>query len=710
MTAVLLPAQTHDIASFTTSSTASKICLFVAGVLSGIILIHATASLPPPPPSSAMSASSIPPPATPASSSATSKPRTQRPASASSSLEASSYTRRRGNSRVASDPGPPENDGEEEDSRDVSWSAAARGGTSAPTQQQVTPFSAGIDWDGHEGRGRQGRSSPGGIPAGSSSSDAEYTSDDEVREEDVDGNVTEQTDDTERLLQLLSAISEEQAEKDGFVHRSITCNHCGKSPIRGFRFKCANCVDYDVCEACEALEVHLKTHVFVKIRIPIPPLMNARSALFPVIYPGEDFTNEHIEYNAAELQKRTQFDVIELDAFHEQFLSLSNSDEGGIDRVTFERCLGPLGLEKNLIVERLFCFFDRNRDDVISFEELVMGLSVLCKGDLDERMKWAFRGYDLNDDGRISREELHRMFKAYFHLSMELVRDVVKTMEEGMMESFDDEAAKPVSAAFAGPSGPYTGTVANSSSDEDDGGGEHADPEAAAAASAARAKRRQLRRAKRVAEDGYDILANFAVGGSSNAHVGANRRTSGASTSSSVFSPPYPSALLIPPNNRSDRHSSGPAPPPPPPLSPSAAGSSPSPLSSSSATRPVRRLNLRRSLPHLSTSSPLRASLDPSSPQHHLFAHHLPSPSTVAAPPHSAIEEQWPIMEAMSQDAIEEMVDKVFESAGKEDAVRRYHEHGTLEEKDGLDFEDFVRVVEVDSNILAWFEALGSVF
>ncbi|KAJ3163281.1 hypothetical protein HDU88_006379 [Geranomyces variabilis] len=660
-----------------------------------------------------MSASSVPPLTTPASSSATSKPRTQRPASASSSLETSSHTRRRENSRVVSDPSPPENDGEEEDDRGASWSAATRGGTSAAAQQQDSPFSVGLDWDGYEGRSREGHRGVGVDIPGNSSSDADYTSDEEPRDEDVNGSVTEQTDDTERLLQLLSAISEEQAEKDGFVHRSITCNHCGKSPIRGFRFKCANCVDYDVCEACEALEVHLKTHVFVKIRIPIPPLMNARNALFPVIYPGEDFTTEHIEYNAAELQKRSQFDIIELDAFHEQFLSLSNPEEGGIDRVTFERCLGPLGLEKNLIVERLFCFFDRNRDDVISFEEFVMGLSVLCKGGLDERMKWAFRGYDLNDDGRISREELHRMFKAYFHLSMELVRDVVKTMEEGMMESFDDEAAKPVSAAFAGPSGPYTGTIAHSSSDEDDGGGEYADPEAAAAASAARAKRRQLRRAKRVAEDGYDILANFASGqavsSSSNAHAGANRRTSGVSTSSSVFSPPYPSALLIPPSNRGDRHSSGPA-LPPPPLSPSAAGSSPSPLSSSSSTRPARRLNLRRSLPHLSTSSPLRASLDPSSPQHHLFAHHLPSPSTAAAPPHSAIEEQWPIMEAMSQDAIEEMVDKVFESAGKEDAVRRYHEHGPLEEEDGLDFEDFVRVVEIDSNLLAWFEALGSVF
>ncbi|TPX53871.1 hypothetical protein PhCBS80983_g06116 [Powellomyces hirtus] len=512
-------------------------------------------------------------------------------------------------------------------------------------------------------------------------SELDYTSDEDLRDDPDDG-LMEQPDETEKLLELLSSIAEEQAQKEGYVHRSITCNHCGVSPIRGFRFKCANCVDYDVCEACEALDVHLKTHVFVKIRIPIPPLMNARSALFPVIYPGEDFTNEVVEYDAVELQKKSHFDVVELDAFHEQFLSLSNIEEGGIDRETFEHCLGPLGVEKNLIVERIFKFFDRNSDDIIDFEELVMGLSVLCKGGLDERMKWAFKGYDLNEDGFISRDELHRMFKAYFHLSMELVRDVVKTMEEGMMESFDDEAAKPVSAAFAGPSGPYTGDVGASSSDE----GEDDDADLA---NPSRSKR-ILKHAKRATEDGYDILSNFASGGGSSAGPCGiptrPRRGSSAETSPSyaaMTQSQVPNLLISPQSSHNQPPSSS--------------------LSShnTSTTRPIRRLNLRRSLPHLSTSSPLRMSLNPSSPQ----AFGLPSPT-----PASAIEEQWPIMEAMSQDAIEEMVDKVFEMAGKSESNRQYHQHQRLEQDDGLTYEDFAAVVELDSNLLAWFEALGSVF
>lgn len=108
-------------------------------------------------------------------------------------------------------------------------------------------------------------------------------------------------------------------------------------------------------------------------------------------------------------------------------------------------------MEKNLIIERLFRFFDQSHDGIINFEELVCGLSILCKGSLDERIKHTFIGYDLDEDNKLSRSELKKMLTAYFRLSMNLVRDVVKIMEEGIMENFDDEASKPVSSVFAAP-------------------------------------------------------------------------------------------------------------------------------------------------------------------------------------------------------------------------------------------------------------------
>jgi next-to-BRCA1 protein 1 len=53
------------------------------------------------------------------------------------------------------------------------------------------------------------------------------------------------------------------------VHLNITCDGCNASPIVGVRYKCANCPNFDLCEACEARgDKHDATHVFLKINRP----------------------------------------------------------------------------------------------------------------------------------------------------------------------------------------------------------------------------------------------------------------------------------------------------------------------------------------------------------------------------------------------------------------------------------------------------------
>ena len=43
----------------------------------------------------------------------------------------------------------------------------------------------------------------------------------------------------------------------GPVHQGITCDGCSKV-LRGKRFKCVNCDDYDLCASCEEKGCHVE--------------------------------------------------------------------------------------------------------------------------------------------------------------------------------------------------------------------------------------------------------------------------------------------------------------------------------------------------------------------------------------------------------------------------------------------------------------------
>jgi len=51
------------------------------------------------------------------------------------------------------------------------------------------------------------------------------------------------------------------------VHHGITCDGCQQSPITGIRFKCRTCPDFDLCEACEAKNLHPADHPLVKFKV-----------------------------------------------------------------------------------------------------------------------------------------------------------------------------------------------------------------------------------------------------------------------------------------------------------------------------------------------------------------------------------------------------------------------------------------------------------
>lgn len=265
----------------------------------------------------------------------------------------------------------------------------------------------------------------------------------------------------QNIVQLLFRVSEDATRRNAYVHRGCLCNSCGIVPIRGIRYRCANCADYDLCENCESQGVHSKAHIFYKIKVPAPAF--GPRHIQPVWYTGDPSGQDaqlpkHI---STKLSRETGFERPELDAYWEQWTYMANTDwrddpddiRLAMDRKTFERCLVPSGgyrlAAPSLIFDRMFAFYDTNKDDLISFSEFLHGIAYRKKKD---KWKKIFEGYDIDGDGYVDRKDFLRIFRSYYVLYRQMHRDMLEGMEDQQMGTNEAHrlvsGRQPLSSAF----------------------------------------------------------------------------------------------------------------------------------------------------------------------------------------------------------------------------------------------------------------------
>ncbi|RLN89280.1 hypothetical protein BBJ28_00013490, partial [Nothophytophthora sp. Chile5] len=61
------------------------------------------------------------------------------------------------------------------------------------------------------------------------------------------------------------AIAECAVAEVTMKHASVRCDGCNQSPLRGFRFKCFSCSNYDLCTTCYMNQTHNTDHAFVRL-------------------------------------------------------------------------------------------------------------------------------------------------------------------------------------------------------------------------------------------------------------------------------------------------------------------------------------------------------------------------------------------------------------------------------------------------------------
>lgn len=68
------------------------------------------------------------------------------------------------------------------------------------------------------------------------------------------------------------------------------------------------------------------------------------------------------------------------------------------------------GLSYHPLAEILFNFFDKEKDGILDFKEIVLGMNVVYKGDLHSKSYFAFWCYDFNGDDELNTSELNELF------------------------------------------------------------------------------------------------------------------------------------------------------------------------------------------------------------------------------------------------------------------------------------------------------------
>ncbi|KAF8311149.1 EF-hand [Clavulina sp. PMI_390] len=136
-----------------------------------------------------------------------------------------------------------------------------------------------------------------------------------------------------------------------------------------------------------------------------------------------------------EMEKTTNFTAPELERLKRRFMKLDRDGNGTIDRDEFFQVQQ---IASNPLASRLMAIFDDDGGGTVDFHEFVGGLGAFSsKGNREDKLKFAFKVYDVDRDGFISNGELFVVLKMMVGNNLkdsQLQQIVDKTIMEADMD------------------------------------------------------------------------------------------------------------------------------------------------------------------------------------------------------------------------------------------------------------------------------------
>eukprot|EP00695_Tsukubamonas_globosa_P001403 TRINITY_DN2422_c0_g1_i1.p1 TRINITY_DN2422_c0_g1~~TRINITY_DN2422_c0_g1_i1.p1 ORF type:complete len:178 (-),score=38.22 TRINITY_DN2422_c0_g1_i1:93-626(-) len=146
-----------------------------------------------------------------------------------------------------------------------------------------------------------------------------------------------------------------------------------------------------------------------------------------------------------EMQRGTNFTPKEIKRLYKRFKKL---DKDGSGTITQDEFLAIPELAVNPLVQRVISVFDENRDESVNFKEFISALSVFSpKGEKEAKVRFAFRVYDMDNDGFISNVELFNVLKMMVgsNLTDQQLQQIV---DKTLLEADEDKDGKISFAEF----------------------------------------------------------------------------------------------------------------------------------------------------------------------------------------------------------------------------------------------------------------------
>ncbi|XP_042152463.1 guanylyl cyclase-activating protein 3 [Oncorhynchus tshawytscha] len=107
-------------------------------------------------------------------------------------------------------------------------------------------------------------------------------------------------------------------------------------------------------------------------------------------------------------------DILAEDMHHWYNKFMKESPSGLITLFELKTMLEMQGMteEASSYVDQVFFTFDMDGDGYIDFVEYIAAVSLMLKGEINQKLKWYFKLFDQDGNGKIDQDEMGTIFKA----------------------------------------------------------------------------------------------------------------------------------------------------------------------------------------------------------------------------------------------------------------------------------------------------------